>query len=109
MSWTILRTNRWKKNYINMKIQEDLVNIYEALDFKSSYDSGYDPQLEKMKAEIQEVCHAIEHKLEGTISYYKHHKEEYFKNPSNLNNYDALKGMLEHLKAPLYPYQEFRY
>ena len=82
-----------------MKIKEDLVNIYESLDFKSSYDQNYDPQIEKMKAEIQQVCHAIEHKLEGTISYYKHHKEEYFKNPSDLNNYEALKNMLEHLKG----------
>jgi hypothetical protein len=100
---------RWKRNYINMKIQEDLINIYEALDFKSSYGSGYDHQIEKMKAEIHEVCHAIEHKLEGTISYYKHHKDEYFKNPRDKNNYDALKNMLEHLREPLYPYQEFRY
>ena len=79
------------------------------MDFKSSYDKSYDPQVERLKAEIAEICHAIEHKLESTISYYKHHKEKFLENPRDLNNYDVLKNMLNHLKEPLYPYQEFRY
>jgi hypothetical protein len=88
--------------------REEMATIYESLDFKSTFGDDYDPQIEQMKAEIMEVCHALEHKLEGTISYYKHHKEKYFNNPRDKNNYDALKNMLRHFREPLYPYQEYR-
>jgi hypothetical protein len=91
------------------KDEEQLKSIYESLDFKSSYDNRYDPSIEKTKSEANEICHALEHKLQGTIEYYKHHKEEFFKNPSNLNNFDALKNMLRHLREPLYPYQNYRF
>lgn len=85
-----------------------LALIYENLDFKSGY-SDYDPQLEKQKAEAHSICHALEHKLQGTIEYYKHYKQEYFNNPNDMNSFQALENMLRHLAEPLYPYQNFRF
>lgn len=83
--------------------------IYEGRGFESSFDKNYDPWIAKQKAHIDSVCHAIEHKLEGTISYYNHYKDEFAKNPTHLDNSEALENMLKHLTEPLYPYQEFRF
>jgi len=82
-------------------------NIYENLDFKSSY-SNVDPQIERVKAQANEVCHALEHKIEGLINYYKMTKTEFFNNPRDMNALKKLENMLKHLREPLYPYQEFR-
>jgi hypothetical protein len=84
-----------------------LVEIYENLDFESSY-GDYEPQVEQTKAKANEICHALEHKLQGTITYYKRNKAKFFKNPNDMNSLEALENMLKHLKEPLYPYQEFR-
>lgn len=89
------------------KDKEEISKIYESLDFKSSY-SNIDPEIEKLKAEANDICHALEHKLEGTINYYKMHKDGFFNNPNDMNHFEALKNMLRHLREPLYPYQEFR-
>ena len=83
--------------------------IYENTNFKSSYDKSYDPWVTKQKAKVESICHALEHKLEGTISYYNHHKDKFFENPNDLNHAEALENMFNHLKEPLYPYQEMRY
>lgn len=96
-------------NGMTTEDRTQLQAIYEKLDFESSFDREFDPNIEKLKTEITAVCHALEHKLQGTISYYKHEKEEFFKNPRDMNHAEKLKNMLEHLKEPLYSYQEFRY
>lgn len=68
-----------------------------------------DPQVEQAKAKANQICQALEHKLEGVISAYKYHKNEFFKNPRDMNHLEALEGMFNHLREPLYPWQEFRY
>jgi hypothetical protein len=86
---------------------KDLGMIYENLDLESSYDD-YDAQLEEVKAKAHKICSALEHKLQGTIAHYKMNKDKFFKNPRDMNSFEALENMLKHLREPLYPYQEFR-
>jgi hypothetical protein len=85
-----------------------LATIYESLDFKSSYGSDYDPQIEKLKQEATNLCYSIEYMLEGTIAYYKQNKEQYFNNPTHMDPLEALRNMEEHLRKPLYSYRGFR-
>lgn len=85
---------------------KDLAMIYENLDFESSYDN-YDPQIEKVKAEANELCSYIEKYLKGTINFYQNTKEAFFNNPSDMNNFDDLKGMFERLRPTLAQYSQF--
>lgn len=89
------------------KDTDKLVKIYENLDFESSY-KNYDPLKERYISKANEICHAIEHKLQGTITYYKRNKQKFFENPNDMNSFEALENMLKHLAEPLYPYQNFR-
>lgn len=85
---------------------KDLAMIYENLDFESSYDN-YDPQIEKVKAEANELCSYIEKYLKGTIAYYQNTKERFFKNPSDMNKLEELRGMFERLRPTLAQYSQF--
>lgn len=88
------------------KSLKDLENIYENLEFDSSYDD-YDAQTEKVKTEAKELCSYIEKYLKGTIAYYQNTKEDFFKNPSDMNKFQDLKGMFERLRPTLAQYSEF--
>ncbi len=85
---------------------QDLGLIYENLDFESSYDN-YDPQIEKVKEEANEICSYIEKYLKGTITYYQNTKEEFFNNPSDMNKLEDLRGMFERLRPTLAQYSQF--
>jgi hypothetical protein len=85
---------------------KDLGMIYENLDFESSYDN-YNPQIEKVKAEANKLCADIEQYLKGTINYYQNNKEKFFNNPSDMNSFEALKGMFERLRPTLAQYSQF--
>jgi hypothetical protein len=85
----------------------DLCKIYENLDFESSY-KDYDPQIENVKAQANEICSAIEKYLQGTIAFYKTNKTQFFNNPSDMNSFEELKGMFERLRPTLAQYSEFK-
>jgi hypothetical protein len=85
---------------------EDLSKIYESMDFQSSYDN-YDPTIEKMKSEVNEISSYIEKYIKGTIAYYQNNREEFFKNPSNMTPLENLKGMFERLRPTLQQYSGF--
>jgi hypothetical protein len=89
-------------DYIN-----ELSEIYENLDFESSY-ANYNPQIEKVKAEANQICSAIEKYLQGTIAFYKTTKADFFKDPSDMNSFNELKGMFERLRPTLAQYSEFK-
>lgn len=86
---------------------KDLESIYENLEFESSYDD-YDAQTEKVKSDANELCSYIEKYLKGTIAFYQNAKEEFFKNPSDMNKFQELKGMFERLRPTLAQYSEFK-
>ena len=85
---------------------KDLSMIYENLDIESSYDD-YDAPTEKVKAEANELCSYIEKYLKGTINYYQNNKEKFFNNPSDMNSFEAIKGMFERLRPTLAQYSQF--
>ena len=86
--------------------KEELGKIYESLDFQSEYND-YDPSIETTKAEAHELCSYIEKYLQGTINYYKNNKDQFFKNPSDMNSFENLKGMFERLRPTLAQYSQF--
>jgi hypothetical protein len=71
---------------------KELGEIYESLEFQSSYDNHYDPHLEKVKTEANAICSYIEKYLKGTINYYQNTKEDFFNDPSNMRSLQDLKG-----------------
>jgi hypothetical protein len=85
---------------------KDLSEIYESMDFQSSYDD-YDADAEKIKAEVHELSSYIEKYLKGTIAFYQNNKDDFFKNPSNMTPYENLKGMFERLRPTLAQYSQF--
>lgn len=86
---------------------QDLGLIYENLDFESSYGDDYNPQIEKVKAEANQLCYNIEQYLKGTIAYYQNTKEDFFKNPADMRKLEDLRGMFERLRPTLAQYSQF--
>jgi hypothetical protein len=90
------------------KDKEEIGKIYESLDFKSSYDDNFNPQIEKLKSDANQKCHNIEQMLSGTITYYKREKEKFFNNPNDMNSFEALEKLESFLRPHLAQFREFR-
>lgn len=93
---------------MTIKDKAKIGEIYENLDFKSSYDRQFDPQIEKLKTEANQNCYSIEKMLSGTITYYKREKEKFFNNPNDMNSFEALDKLESFLRPHLAQFSEFK-
>lgn len=72
--------------------RDQIGEIYENLNFKSSFDKRHDPVIEDMKHQANQSFHNIEQSLEGTINYYSRYlKNEYLQNPNDQGKLDEIK------------------
>lgn len=84
-----------------------LQKLYEAIDFQGSYEPTFNPQAQKLKAHIDEICHIIEADLKGTIAYYKRAKADFEQNPNNMNAVEELEGVKARIHNVLAQYNQF--
>lgn len=91
-----------------MSDKEALGTIYENLDFQGSYDKGFDPRAQKLKAHVDEICHIIESDLKGTITYYKRAKAAFDQNPNDMNAVEDLEGIKNRIHNILAQYSGFK-
>ena len=87
---------------------DKLGEIYEGLEFKSSYDDSFDPNVEKLKSEANRNSHNIETMLSGVITYYKREKDKFFKNPNDMNSFEALTNLEALLRPQLAQFRNFK-
>jgi hypothetical protein len=85
-----------------------LGEIYEGLEFKSSYDDSFNPEIEKLKSEANRNSHNIETMLSGVITYYKREKDNFFRNPNDMNSFEAIKNLEALLRPQLAQFRNFK-
>ena len=88
--------------------KDQITRIYESLDFKSSYDDSFNPQIEKLKTEANQNCHNIEKMISGLITYYKREKDKFFNNPNDMNSFESIDRLESFLRPHLAQFREFR-
>lgn len=87
---------------------EELTNLVaEALDFQRSNNNTESREIIQIKRRIEDSCDWIEKNLQGTINYYKGIKDKADKNPSDMNQVEALEQLAKHLQQPLAQFQNF--
>ena len=87
---------------------DKLGEIYEGLDFKSSFEPEFDPYIEKHKAEANALSHHIEEMLSGVITYYKRTRDAYAKNPRDMGSFEDLQKLQKFLQPHLAQYSQFK-
>jgi hypothetical protein len=88
--------------------KDQITRIYESLDFKSSYDDSFNPQIEKLKTEANQNCHNIEKMISGLITYYKREKDKFLNNPNEMNSFESIDRLESFLRPHLAQFREFR-
>jgi hypothetical protein len=68
----------------------ELATIYENLEFHKSFPDSFDPQIEKVKAQVKLDMHAIETCLSGVITYYNTLKAKAEAMPADIGNVNEL-------------------
>lgn len=89
------------------KDKQELVEIYENLDFQSSYTDDFDPEYEKIKHKVDIDSHAIEKMLSGTIAYYRQLKQQFDKMPTDMTNVRDIQRLREFLVKELNQFSNF--
>lgn len=83
-------------------------NTKDILILEELYENLRNPEFSRHYAETENFIRMLEHKITGLTTYFGQLKRGYENNPNDTTYASEIKALFEHLKEPLYPYQEFR-